>query len=170
MSGNTTENELLIQTLNSKKKSRESLTRSPIMSRVTNKNSREEVSLRSSLFREKLRYRLHRRTEGVIDDIVFVSARVAVFIDGFFWQGCPKHATYPKSKQSYWLPKLAENRARDKRQTVKLRRTGWRMIRVWEHGRLFPDRRVVKRIVDTVRARLSKNPVERNRNVRVSTA
>lgn len=162
--------ELLKQAIRSKKKSREPLTRSQIMRRVTNKDSAAEMALRASLFHEKLRYRLHRRTEGVLVDIVFVSARVAVFVDGCFWHGCPKHATYPKSNQGYWLPKLAENRERDKRQTAKLRRMGWRVIRVWEHDCLPPAQRVVKRIVGAVRASGSNTPVERSRNVRVSTA
>jgi DNA mismatch endonuclease (patch repair protein) len=170
MSRNSTENELLMQALRNKKQTREPLTRSQIMSRVTNKDSAAEMSLRISLFHERLRYRLHRRTEGVIVDIVFVSARVAVFVDGCFWHGCPKHATYPKSNQSYWLPKLAENRERDKRQSAKLRRTGWRVIRVWEHDCLPPNQSVLKRIVDAVRASRLKTSFKRKRNVRASTA
>lgn len=138
------------------------MSRSQIMSRVTNKDSAAEIAMRSRLFEKGLRYRLHRRTEGVAVDIVFVSARVAVFVDGCFWHGCPKHATYPKSNQDYWLPKLAENRERDQRQSAKLRRAGWRVIRVWEHDCLPPDRRAVKRIVDAVRTRQSNPSVHRN--------
>ena len=167
---NITGNDLFKQAIRSNKKPREPLTRSQIMSRVTNKHSAAEMALRTSLFHKKLRYRLHRRTEGVLVDIVFVSARVAVFVDGCFWHGCPKHATYPKSNQSYWLPKLAGNRKRDKRQSANLRRMGWRVIRVWEHDCLPPAHRVVKRTVDAVRASRTNSPAERNRNVRVSTA
>lgn len=121
------------------------------MSRVKNKDSSAELSLRSALHAAGLRYRLHRRIEGVTVDLVFAGPRVAVFIDGCFWHGCPKHATYPKSNQDYWLPKLEENRERDKRQTQRLRKAGWRVIRVWEHDCLPPSQRVVSRIVDACR-------------------
>lgn len=129
------------------------LTRSQIMSRVKSKNSSAECALRSALHAKGLRFRLHRRIEGVAVDIVFVSARVAVFVDGCFWHGCPRHATFPKSNTKYWLAKLAENRQRDQRQTAKLRRSGWRVIRVWEHDCLPPNHRILKRIMDAVNKR-----------------
>jgi DNA mismatch endonuclease (patch repair protein) len=118
------------------------------MSRVKNKNSSAELCLRSALHAAGLRYRLHRRVEGVTVDLVFADPKVAVFVDGCFWHGCPKHATYPKSNRDYWLPKLEENKERDKRQTACLLRAGWRVVRVWEHDCLPPAPRVVSRIVD----------------------
>lgn len=130
-----------------------SLTRSQIMSRVKSKNSSAERALRSALHAEGLRFRLHRSIEGVAVDIVFVAPRVAVFVDGCFWHGCHKHATFPKSNTDYWLPKLAENRQRDRRQTAKLRRSGWRVIRVWEHDCLPPNHRILKKIMDAVNKR-----------------
>ena len=126
---------------------RRSLTRSEIMRRVGSKHSGAERTLRSALHAEGLRFRLHRRVQGVSVDIVFVRAKVAVLVDGCFWHGCPKHATYPKSNQEYWLPKLAENRARDKRQSKRIRSAGWRLIRVWEHECIPPVPGVVARIV-----------------------
>ena len=83
------------------------LTRSEIMKRVKQKDTAAELALRSVLHGLGLRYRLHRRIEGVVVDVVFPTAKVAVFVDGCFWHGCPLHATFPKSNQSYWLPKLA---------------------------------------------------------------
>lgn len=124
------------------------------MQRVKGKDSTAEVTLRTALFDRGLRYRLHRRIEGVVVDVVFVSARVAVFIDGCFWHGCPQHATYPKSNQAYWLPKLAENKERDQRQTAKLQAAGWRVIRAWEHDCLPPSNRLVGRIEKAVSHRL----------------
>ncbi|MBX3375237.1 MAG: very short patch repair endonuclease [Phycisphaeraceae bacterium] len=111
------------------------------------KNSAAERSLRSALHAEGLRFRLHRRVEGIAADIVFPSPRVAVFVDGCFWHGCPEHATFPKTNKDYWLPKLAENRERDSRQTKRLQTAGWTVFRVWEHECLPPDARVVQRIV-----------------------
>ena len=130
---------------------RKPLTRSEIMRRVKSKDSEAELALRSALHAGGLRFRLHRRIEGVTVDIVFHGPKVAVFVDGCFWHGCPKHATYPKSNQDYWLPKLEENKDRDKRQTARLRKAGWKVIRVWEHDCLPPARRVVARIADACR-------------------
>lgn len=132
---------------------RRPLTRSEIMSRVRSKDSRAERSLRSALHLEGLRFRLHRRVEGVTVDILLPGPKVAVLVDGCFWHGCPRHATYPKSNQDYWLPKLAENRDRDARQAARLRKAGWRVIRVWEHDCLPPSPRVVARIVKACRTR-----------------
>ncbi len=124
----------------------EPLTRSEIMRRVKQKNSGAEVALRSALHAEGLRFRLHRRVESIAVDIVFPGAKVAVLVDGCFWHGCPAHATFPKSNTSYWLPKLKENKERDRRQTTRLERAGWTVIRVWEHDCRPVDRQVVARI------------------------
>jgi len=74
------------------------MTRSELMRRVGGKNSAAERALRSALHAAGLRFRLHRRVERVVADIVFPSARVLVFVDGCFWHGCPRHATFPKWK------------------------------------------------------------------------
>jgi DNA mismatch endonuclease, patch repair protein len=125
---------------------RDPLTRSEIMKRVKQKNSGAEVALRSALHGEGLRFRLHRRIEGIAVDIVLPGAKVAVLVDGCFWHGCPAHATYPKTNTSYWLPKLEENKERDRRQTARLEQAGWTVIRVWEHDCRPVNRRVVARI------------------------
>jgi len=132
---------------------RKPLTRSEIMSRVKGKDSAAERALRSALHAQGLRFRLHRRVADVTVDIVLPGLKVAVFVDGCFWHGCPQHATYPKSNQDYWLPKLAENKDRDRRQSARLRGVGWRVIRVWEHDCLPPAPRVVARIVEARRKR-----------------
>lgn len=124
------------------------LTRSEIMKRVKNRDSAAELSLRSALHAEGLRFRLHRRVEGVSIDIVFPGPKVAVFVDGCFWHGCPEHATFPKSNQDYWLPKLAENKERDERQSKHLQGMGWKVIRVWEHDCLPHAANVVARIME----------------------
>lgn len=127
------------------------LTRSEHMARVHGKGSSAERSLRSALHGRGLRFRLHRRIEGISVDIVFPPPRVAVFVDGCFWHGCPEHATFPKTNREYWLPKLAENRERDWRQTARLRAAGWKVFRVWEHECLPLHSGVVERIVDACR-------------------
>jgi DNA mismatch endonuclease (patch repair protein) len=127
------------------------LTRSEIMGRVGSKNSAAERSLRVALHAEGLRFRLHRRVDGVSADIVFPGARVLVFVDGCFWHGCPRHATFPKTNTGYWLPKLEENKERDKRQTDRLRKAGWKVIRIWEHDCLPPTTRAIARVLAACR-------------------
>jgi DNA mismatch endonuclease (patch repair protein) len=121
------------------------------MKRVKQKNSGAELALRSALHAEGLRFRIHRRVERVAVDIAFIGSKVAVFVDGCFWHGCPTHATYPKSNTSYWLPKLEENKERDRRQTTRLKQAGWTVIRVWEHDCWPENRRVVARITRACR-------------------
>jgi DNA mismatch endonuclease, patch repair protein len=99
-----------------------------------------EIKLRSALHRLGLRFRLHRPIEGVPrvrPDIVFVSAKVAVFVDGCFWHGCPQHGTWPKANNDWWRKKLESNIKRDRRQDAALSAAGWSVVRVWEHEDLI---------------------------------
>ena len=66
-------------------------------------------------------------------DFVFPKLRLAVFVDGCFWHGCPQHATQPKGNAAFWRKKFAANQARDRLVTRVLRRAGWRVLRIWEH-------------------------------------
>ncbi len=66
-------------------------------------------------------------------DFVFKRERLALFVDGCFWHGCPKHGRYPASNRDYWLPKLRRNRSRDAIVSRQLARAGWTVIRIWEH-------------------------------------
>jgi DNA mismatch endonuclease (patch repair protein) len=65
-------------------------------------------------------------------DFVFRQARLAVFVDGCFWHGCPRHATRPKNNRAFWRRKLSANKVRDRLVNRVLRRAGWRVIRIWE--------------------------------------
>ncbi len=66
-------------------------------------------------------------------DFVFARPRLAVFVDGCFWHGCPEHGTRPAGNAAFWTAKLAANAARDARVNRGLRRSGWRVLRIWEH-------------------------------------
>jgi DNA mismatch endonuclease (patch repair protein) len=66
-------------------------------------------------------------------DFVFRNARLAVFVDGCFWHGCPKHLRMPKSRKSYWKPKIIRNKRRDLEVSGVLRKQGWAVVRIWEH-------------------------------------
>lgn len=65
-------------------------------------------------------------------DFVFRAARLAVFVDGCFWHGCPRHATKPANNRDFWETKLARNAERDREVTKALRKAGWRVLRIWE--------------------------------------
>jgi len=75
-----------------------------------------------------------RRGQPVIGkpDFVFRRERVAVFVDGCFWHGCPRHATQPKTRAAYWAAKFSRNKARDREVTRTVRKAGWTVLRVWE--------------------------------------
>jgi len=106
------------------------------MRRTRQRDTPAEIALRSELHRRGFRFRLQRSIEGVTrtrPDIVFVSARVAVFIDGCFWHSCPQHATVPKVNRAWWEAKLRANVDRDRRQTRAIEAAGWKVVRVWEH-------------------------------------
>src|SRR5699024_1853788 len=66
-------------------------------------------------------------------DIVFSKAKIAVFVDGCFWHGCPKHFIMPKTNSDYWSTKIGNNKIRDKRVDKTLEDVGWSAMRVWEH-------------------------------------
>jgi len=108
------------------------LTRSENMSRIRGANTGPEVALRRALWSLGWRYRLKAPLPGR-PDIAFPRQRVAVFVDGCFWHGCPRHYTAPSNNHSFWAAKLAENQARDGRVAAQLKAGGWRIIRLWEH-------------------------------------
>jgi DNA mismatch endonuclease, patch repair protein len=67
-------------------------------------------------------------------DFVFPRLRLAVFVDGCFWHGCPRHETKPRNNAAFWRRKFAANKARDRLVTRTLRQNGWRVLRIWEHA------------------------------------
>jgi DNA mismatch endonuclease (patch repair protein) len=106
------------------------------MARVRQRGTDVEIELRRALHALGLRYRLQvslSKKPRRVADIVFIGARVAVFVDGCFWHGCPLHATWPKENAGFWRAKIEANRARDADTTRRLRELGWEVIRVWSH-------------------------------------
>ena len=106
------------------------------MSRARNTDTGAELALRSALHRKGLRFRVHRRIDGIPrirPDIVFVSARLAGFVDGCFWHRCPDHQTFPKANAAWWQAKLDRNVERDRLTDAALGAAGWGVLRVWEH-------------------------------------
>jgi DNA mismatch endonuclease (patch repair protein) len=108
--------------------------RSVRMSRVKGKDTKPELAVRSLVHRMGFRYRLHVRSLPGQPDMVFSSKKRVIFVHGCFWHrhtGCAL-CRMPKSKLDFWKPKLEGNRQRDLRNQSKLRRTGWRILTIWE--------------------------------------
>ncbi|TYT26182.1 very short patch repair endonuclease [Luteimonas viscosa] len=104
-----------------------------LMSRIKGKNTAPEIALRRAAWSHGLRYRLHYRIGHTRPDMVFIASRLAVFVDGCFWHGCPRHSTIPKNNGDFWKQKLDRNRERDAEQAAWLEACGWRVLRFWEH-------------------------------------
>lgn len=112
-----------------------------------------ELALRSAVHRLGLRYRAccaplagMRRTA----DMVFRRQQVAVFMDGCFWHGCPKHFIQPRTNPDYWREKIVGNRKRDRKTDRELRAAGWIAVRVWEHEEAAS---AAERVAEVVRSR-----------------
>jgi DNA mismatch endonuclease (patch repair protein) len=101
------------------------------------RDTRPERALRSALHGRGLRYRtdmkLGEGRSAPRPDVVFTRAKIAVFLDGCYWHGCPEHGVSPKTNSDYWSAKIARNRARDAENTRMLESGGWLVMRVWEH-------------------------------------
>lgn len=90
-------------------------------------------------------------------DLIFPGSKVLVFVDGCFWHGCTKCKKAPPSMSDFWTTKIGTNVARDRRVRAQLRRSGWQVIRIWEHE-LAWDRGVdasVRRVIRAINARLN---------------
>jgi len=106
------------------------------MSIARRKDTKTELDLRRLLHARGLRYRVTypvptrpRRTM----DVAFTRAKVAIFLDGCFWHGCPEHATQPRANADWWRQKLRSNVERDADTTRVLTDQGWTVLRFWEH-------------------------------------
>lgn len=122
------------------------------MQAIRSRDTKPERLLRSLLHAQGLRYRVAARPLPALRrtaDLVFRPARVAVFLDGCYWHGCPEHYVPPKTNSGYWSEKVLGNIKRDRDTDAQLREAGWTVLRFWEHE--SPDVCAVK-VADTVRA------------------
>jgi DNA mismatch endonuclease (patch repair protein) len=100
------------------------------------RDTRLELAVRRVVHARGLRYRVAIRPVRTVRrsaDLVFTRARVAVFLDGCFWHGCPEHFHMPATNPEYWGPKISANAARDAETDRLLVAEGWTVLRFWEH-------------------------------------
>jgi DNA mismatch endonuclease (patch repair protein) len=106
------------------------------MQRQASRDTEPERELRSALHKRGLRFRIHRRPLSEVRreaDVIFPRERVAVFVDGCFWHGCPEHASWPKANAAWWRHKIETNRRRDADTNRRLLEAGWVSVRMWTH-------------------------------------
>ena len=107
-------------------------------------DTKPEIEIARACFRLGLRYRKNveipeAKTNA---DLVFPRHKLVVFVDGCFWHGCPWHYKTPKTRSEWWDAKVERNKTRDAKKTRKLRRLGWKVVRVWEH--VEPEKAAMK--------------------------
>ncbi|WP_435272535.1 very short patch repair endonuclease [Streptomyces parvulus] len=123
------------------------------MQAIRSRDTKPEILIRRLVHAAGLRYRVAARPLPDLRrtaDMVFRSAKVAVFIDGCYWHGCPEHYVPPKTNSGYWSEKVVCNVTRDRDTDDRLREAGWLVLRFWEHE---PSGVCADKIAATVLAR-----------------
>jgi DNA mismatch endonuclease (patch repair protein) len=129
------------------------------MSRVKRKDGALEVAVRSQLHKRGYRFRKHVKSLPGSPDLVLPRNKIAVFIDGDFWHGY-RLPLWEHKLSDFWREKLWRNRRRDQKNFRKLRRSGWRVIRLWQHEIRTDASRCVDRIVEAVIERTTPRETE----------
>lgn len=124
------------------------------MKRQKRRDTRCELAVRRHLHSVGLRYRVDFRplqSQRFRADIGWKSLKLAIFIDGCFWHGCPEHGTTPRSNTEWWTEKLSQNKQRDVRAVQQLEDEGWTVLRFWEHEPAEKVADVIISLVSTLR-------------------
>jgi len=118
------------------------------------RDTKPELALRSAVHARGLRYRVSAKPLAGVRrtaDLVFPRAKVAVFLDGCFWHGCPEHHTVASANAKFWADKVEGNRKRDRDTDGRLAEAGWVSVRIWEHEDAVE---AARRVEEIVRARV----------------
>ncbi len=122
------------------------------MSAIRGRDTKPEILLRKALWHKGYRYRLKNRLPGR-PDIVFSTERVAVFVDGCFWHGCPEHYQKPATNANFWREKIRRNRKRDREVNALLKSQGWKVLRFWEHEVRNNPETCARHVISELKAR-----------------
>lgn len=129
------------------------------MQAVQQRDTSCELALRRELFANGLRYRVNARPlpqRRITADVLVKKYKLAVFVDGCFWHGCPLHGTTPVANEQFWTRKLAGNKKRDEEQTQLLPALGWKVFRFWEHEQPAAAAKKVLAYISSKRRQLSR--------------
>lgn len=131
------------------------------MAKVRQKGTGAEVALRREMYRIGLRYRIEYevlRKPRRVADVAFPGRKIAVFVDGCFWHGCPEHATWPKQNADFWREKIEANQRRDADTNDRLRSLGWTVLRFWSHESPTEAARAVAHVIALADSKLRVAP------------
>ena len=120
------------------------------MAKVRQTGTDAELALRREIYRIGLRYRVGYevlKKPRRVADVAFPGRKIAVFVDGCFWHGCPEHATWPKRNADFWRQKIEANRRRDADTNARLHANGWTALRFWSHESPVEAAKTVARVV-----------------------
>lgn len=117
------------------------------MSKIRSKNTRAENLVFRELQRRKIYFQKHYKKVIGNPDIALPRKRKAVFIDGDFWHGYRFDRLRQRLPRKYWLTKIGNNIRRDKYYRVKLRREGWKILRVWEHDLVKKPQETISKVI-----------------------
>lgn len=135
------------------------------MAKVRQKGTGAEMALRRELYRRGLRYRVNfevLKKPRRVADIAFPRLRIAIFVDGCFWHGCPEHATWPKQNAEFWLQKIEANRHRDADTNERLHSIRWTVLRFREHESAPSAADTIANLVIAIRSTLRELPASLN--------
>lgn len=123
-------------------------TRSKNMSAIRGKGNHTTELRLAALFRKNDIYGWRRHPYGIYGrpDFIFRDENVVIFVDGCFWHGCREIKKFPSANRMFWLKKLKNNQRRDLEVNKKLRKSGWRVIRLWEHDLERNPEKIVQKI------------------------
>lgn len=109
--------------------------RSKVMAAIRGKGNRStEWRLRARFIASGISgWRMHPAEIPGKPDFVFLKKRIAIFVDGCFWHGCGLCRNIPRSNRSFWENKIEKNRKRDRKISRQLKKSGWQVLRFWEH-------------------------------------
>ncbi|WP_432543041.1 very short patch repair endonuclease [Kineococcus sp. SYSU DK002] len=110
-----------------------------------------ERRLRQALKEKKMRFEVESRPlagRRIIADVLFPEQRVAVFIDGCFWHGCPEHGATPRNDVGYWGRRAESARVRDAEIVSALEAESWTAVRVWEHEHVLDAVEAIQQAID----------------------
>jgi DNA mismatch endonuclease (patch repair protein) len=121
--------------------------RSEIMSKIRSKNTEVEKDIFKKLRRRKVYFQKHYKKIVGNPDIALPKKKIAIFIDGDFWHGYQFSKFKRRLPKKYWLPKIQANIKRDRLNRNKLKKEGWKVLRIWEHEIKKNSNRAIEKII-----------------------